>query len=294
MSAPIFLPNVLQSKWTSVNTEIPCDISVYLFCFHHAGGSTSTFSGWQRLMPNNVLVVPMALPGRMKRMQEERIESMEVMVKTLCDEFFATPGMQAWLSNKRFSFFGHSLGAIIAYEVCVELQKRNVLLPENLFCCCSAPPSYRAERYLEACALEPKHFDYSNVDIASIFFTHRLPKEKFVQVLAALGGTPKEILSNPDLLDFFLPIIQSDFKLIELYDGINATLLSKNIRVVVFVGRYDKRATSDVAGKWKSVAGGDFVLVDVNGGHFVVQESEEVQKYIYNELKNSRSGFWCW
>lgn len=159
-------------------------------------------------MPSNVAVFPICLPGRMKRMSEPLVKDLKVLVNMLVDEFFALPGTSSLLSSTPFSFFGHSMGALLSFEIAVELKKRNMPTPSNLFLCGSAPPSYRAELFALACSVEGNSFDYENADPLTVKFTHKLSLRNFTKVVRAMGGTAEEILSNPDLVEFFLPPVQ--------------------------------------------------------------------------------------
>lgn len=46
---------------------------------------------------------------------------------------------------------------------------------------------------------------------------YHLPDEAFKRELGRFEGTPKEILENQELLDFFLPMLRADFTMDETY-----------------------------------------------------------------------------
>ncbi|TKI77004.1 thioesterase, partial [Bacillus wiedmannii] len=88
----------------------------------------------------------------------------------------------------------HSMGGLIAYELCKEIESRNLNAPVHVFLSGVKPPNFIREQKVS-----------------------NLPEKEFKDVILNLNGTPKEVLNNQQLMDMFIPILRSDFKLIEEY-----------------------------------------------------------------------------
>lgn len=90
-----------------------------LFCFHHAGGTASFFREWSSLLGNDVEVIAVQLPGRENRRDEKMCTCMDALTGDL-------EQAMAGQLDKPFAFFGHSLGALVAFELarCLELSRQ--------------------------------------------------------------------------------------------------------------------------------------------------------------------------
>ncbi|OJW52767.1 MAG: hypothetical protein BGO67_04770 [Alphaproteobacteria bacterium 41-28] len=156
---------------------------IRLFCFHHGGGSASTFYPWVTLLP--VEVVAIQLPGRETRYKEPLLESMKEVVPHILEDFKK-------YTEKPFVIFGHSVGALIGFELVRSLRRLRLSLPLHLVMSgCKAPHLPLGRRSL-----------------------HDLPTPKLISELTIYNGIPSEILNgDPELLDLFFPIIRADFKI---------------------------------------------------------------------------------
>lgn len=106
------------------------DAVLRLFCFPYAGGSACIFSPkWSSVLPVSVEYVAIQLPGRNSRIQEQPLKDFNSIVQNVTDSLidYITG------NNPPFAFYGHSLGSLVAFEVCKELQKRHLPLPQHLY-----------------------------------------------------------------------------------------------------------------------------------------------------------------
>src|SRR5262249_42750474 len=99
---------------------------IRLFCFPYAGSSAQIFHGWQQDLPRTIEVTPVHLPGRGKRIREKPFTELTALAEVLTGEI--SPHV-----DKPYALFGHSLGAIIAFEVARGLRRRGLPLPRRLF-----------------------------------------------------------------------------------------------------------------------------------------------------------------
>nr|BFE81255.1 hypothetical protein GCM10020093_038560 [Planobispora longispora] len=157
-----------------------------LVCFAHAGGSATAYREWPALLPESVELHGVQLPGRADRFGEPFPESFQSMAAEIAAE--TVP-----LLDRRFALFGHSMGALLAYEVTRLLEERG-LGPVRLFVSgCRAPHEIRRDdRRLS------EHDD-----------------DRLVSELTRLGGTDAEILTHPAMRELILPYVRGDFRLIE-------------------------------------------------------------------------------
>src|SRR5579862_2319098 len=143
-----------------------------LFCFPHAGGGGASYYNWQEHLPAWVAVAPMRMPRR---------SDMAGTVAALCDS------MQPYL-HQPFAFFGHSMGAAVAFELARLLRRRRQPLPHMLVVSGARAPQFRRG--------------------------HMPPPEpseaEFVEALRRLEGTPAEVLDNPELMRVILPALRED------------------------------------------------------------------------------------
>lgn len=152
----------------------------------------------------------------MRRAGELPFKSMSVLVTHLCDALEAaniTNGRVPW------AIFGHSMGACVAFEVCLELQRRRrsrldlnpaaspPTLPSLLIASGSRPPSWR----------QASHPSAIQRAAAQTVPSYLLSDDEFLAHLAALGGTPAEVLQNRELMEYCLPFLRADFELIDTY-----------------------------------------------------------------------------
>lgn len=157
-------------------------------------------------------------------------------------------GLQDWLCHP-FAFFGHSLGAVVAFEVARRLRDRAAAQPLRLFVSGRRAPS--------------RHRASENV--------HLRNDAALVEELRRNGGTDPRALHDPELLAAFLPIIRNDFKAIETYEYTTTVPLA--CPITALVGNADPQATIDEASAWADHSSQGFDLHVFPGGHFYLESS---------------------
>src|SRR5262245_18323382 len=160
-----------------------------LFCFPYAGASAILFRDWADRVPKDVEICAVQLPGRENR----RREMLYTQVGPLVDSLMAPLATRLDIP---FAFFGHSLGALVAFLSARQLRDQRHCLPAHLLVSArSAPQSPKRK--------EPFHV---------------LPQEMLIQRLRRLGGMPDSILAYQELLEYFIPILRADFQVNETYE----------------------------------------------------------------------------
>src|SRR3954453_3800140 len=159
-----------------------------LFCFPYAGGSAQVFRTWSEALPADVEVCAVQLPGRERRSSETPIRRAALAVEMLAS------ALSRYL-DKTFAMFGHSMGAMLAYEVARRLSAEFGCAPDHLFVSGHRAPHLPSRR-------RP---------------LHHLADDAFIAGVRALNGTPREVFEHPELVELLLPMLRADFELLETY-----------------------------------------------------------------------------
>lgn len=154
------------------------------------------------------------------------------------------------LLDKPFAFFGHSLGALIAFELARQLRRQAGVQPLRLFVSASRAPQIPARH-------RP---------------IHALPEPELLIELRRLNGTPGEILQNAELMQIMLPVLRADFALYETYAY--ATEPPLNCVISGFGGLEDHRASRGDLEAWRDQTSASFSLRMFPGGHFFLNASQ--------------------
>jgi surfactin synthase thioesterase subunit len=207
-----------------------------LFCFHHAGGSASIYRNWPKLMSPSIEPIAVQLPGRENRILERPYDHIEPLVDALVTALRP-------VCDARFAFFGHSMGARVALAVTRALTERRLPLPRALFVASSSAPS-----------LEIPVRGWNE------------PNEELIAYVRDIGGTPEEIISDPENMDNLLPVLRADLTVIGTCRYQPAPALSLPIHG--FAGRDDPLAPTAQMRPWALETAASFTLDEVEGGHF--------------------------
>ncbi|WP_198021767.1 type I polyketide synthase [Mesorhizobium sp. WSM3224] len=228
--------------------------SYRLICFPHGGGSVQSFRNWPDYLPDDVELICLDLPGRGKRSAETAIRSMDILVPMVIE------ALQAY-SDRPFVFFGHSAGALVAYEIARCLEKAG--RPSPFHVVVSAHPS--ADLPPE----QPPMYKYAD--------------DKLADVVRTLGIVPKKALANEKLLlDFILPPLRADFELVETYDRNLPTPLKAAITAMG--GVKDEFSANDLEG-WHRLTTSRFARIMFDGDHFFTHSmTEEVVSSLLREV----------
>lgn len=154
-----------------------------LFCFPYAGGSSAIYIPWLKLLDTDIELIAIQLPGRSERIHEVPIDNMGEITNGILDDLQN-------LEYVPFAFFGHSMGARIAYALSLKMQTLGSRLPDRLILSANGAPGINRK---------PKTL-------------HTLPDDELIAELRLMDGTSKELLENEELMSFILPMLKADFK----------------------------------------------------------------------------------
>jgi medium-chain acyl-[acyl-carrier-protein] hydrolase len=225
--------------WIRASEQCP-QPRLRIFCFPYAGGGASIYRTWAEGLPAGVQLCPVQLPGREDRLMEKPYDRLQALVSALADV------LDPYLEDLPFVFFGHSMGALVSFELARELRGRNRIGPLRLYV-----SGYRTP-----------HLPDPDPPI------HDLPEEEFLAELRRLEGTPEEILENQELTQLLLPALRADFAVCETYIYTNQRPLS--CPIIAFCGVEDKEfRREDLEGWWEHTED-RFHLWMLPGNHFFI------------------------
>ena len=227
-----------------------------LFCFPYAGAGALIFRKWSDGLPRDIEVCPIQLPGRGTRLTEPPFTKLSCLIEALVRALVP-------LLDKPFAFFGHSLGALIGFELARQIRRQYGVHPIRLFASAGRAPQipHRAPPI------------------------HTLPDNEFLAELRRLNGTPRELLDHEELMEVMLPILRADFALYETY--LYSTEPPLNCPISAFGGLQDRRVNASDLEAWRSQTSASFSLRMFPGDHFFLKEPLLLQA-LSQELQSSR------
>lgn len=216
-----------------------------LFCFPFAGSGASIFYTWSDHFPPTVEIFPVELPGHGTRLKEATTTQLSVLVQGLTDV------IHPYL-DRPFALFGHSMGALISFELARQLRREHALLPDYLFV-----SAHRA----------PQLADFDG-------HLHTLSDQDLLEQLVSLNGTPRAILEEPELMSLILPIIRADFALIETYTYQPESPLT--CPIAAFGGLQDAIVSQSQVEAWHEQTVNAFALHLLPGDHFFLSSAKPI------------------
>lgn len=207
-----------------------------LFIFPYAGGGPAAFSKWTT---NNIETYIAHYPGRGSRFNEPPLKRINALVENFLREI--PPAL-----DKPFAFFGHSLGALIAFGLARSLRRVGLPQPKRLFLSAHAAP----------------HLPDPNSPL------HALHDDEFLQAVKNFNGIPAEILNQPEALKILLPTLRADFEAAETYRYNDEPPL--DIPIIALGGDDDPRVSRTAIEGWASHTSAAFKSRYFSGDHFFI------------------------
>ena len=217
-------------------------IRIPLYCLPYAGSSASVYVRWKRRLPSWIEVIPVELPGRGRRMAEPLEVTLPALLDRIARDVRPEPG-------RPFALFGHSLGAIIAFELALRLEAQG-RMPSLVFASGTGSPGARDRERFVALKTDAE-----------------LRAE-----LERLDGTPEHVLADPELMELTLPVLRADFQIAASYAATPGHSLGAPL--VALGGSSDPTTSSLAIAAWRDQTRGDFAMHMLPGGHFFIHAEE--------------------
>jgi surfactin synthase thioesterase subunit len=231
--------------------EAAAPARVQLVCFPHAGAGPSVFRDWPHLL-DQVTVMSACLPGRELRFGEAPLRRLAPSVDLLA-------GALRPMVDRELVLFGHSLGALLAYETAQWLMDAGGPVPSLLILsACPAPHRLPRER------------------------TFDLPHDEFLARIEGIGGLPQQLREAPELLERVVEVLRADLELMETYRHRPRAPLS--CPIVGFYGTGDPRTSREDMVEWDRYSSAGYSLRAVPGGHFFINDGDLMPRRVASEL----------
>jgi surfactin synthase thioesterase subunit len=226
-------------------SQLNDDAAARLVCLPYAGGGTASYHRWRPIMPADIDLLPLALPGHDGRLNEPLYTDLKVLAGALGEEL----GRHAL--DRPFVLLGHSMGALLAFEIARSLRRTGHDSPHLLVLTgCPAPHAIVVAEPL-----------------------YKLPDDELMNVLQRrYGGIPAVVGANPELWSLLAPVIRADFEMIETYSFTQEPPL--DVPMLVLGGTEDSAVSAGRLMEWRRHTTQDFNVRLLPGGHFFLFADE--------------------
>lgn len=212
---------------------------------------------WRDRLAAVATLCAVRLPGRESRLSESPIEDMDALIDALA------PAIAPHVKEP-FAFFGHSMGAAIAFELARRLHADGLPLPRSLYASAARAPRFRLNYQPPA----------------------ELDERAFLEELRRLGGMPSEILESEELMGIALPALRADARLYRNY--VYQPRETLRIPIFAYHGADDPNVQPEHVEAWREETTGKFRRREFPGGHFFIQTAPEWLDSLAADLKNGK------
>lgn len=228
---------------------------INLFCLPFAGGSSYAYKSFSQSFNPEVKLVAIELPGRGKRISEPLLYNIYDIVADVFEQIKDQ-------LHQPFAIYGHSMGTLIGFLLTRRMIQQNYPLPKHLFFSGSGGPS----------CIEDRPIHYS------------LPYEEFIDALKKMGGAQDEILTNPEMMKFFEPILRADFQAVETYQYEEGDPF--DIPITCMLGTEERTSYAEAL-QWQKESIHPVAIRQFPGNHFFIFDFEEtIGELISSALRN--------
>ena len=216
-----------------------------LFCMPYAGGGVAPYRLWHRSLPDDIEVHAASLPGRESRLRETPLPSIAAMVA------YVRPAIEA-ATDLPYAIFGHSMGALMAFELTAALEASGLRAPSRLFVSARRSPDEP----------DPKTP------------VHALPEAQFLDELQArYGAIPDAVRNEPELLELLLPVLRADIKAVETYVPTEGARV--RCAIDIYGGEQDTHPYPSQLPRWQRISDAPVRIRMFEGDHFYLTAHRE-------------------
>jgi surfactin synthase thioesterase subunit len=249
---------VVSDPWIVVPRPNP-RATARLLCFPYAGGGPSVFAHWAGILPEFLELAIVHLPGRGSRLGEPPLARMDALIDAL------TPSVRSCMAELPCAFLGHSLGALILFEITRHLRRAYRAVPIHLFV-----SGARAPHYYHKEQLRQDHLQYSPVPGTA---GHELADAQLVEMLRDLGFEASRALeTNPEMRRLMLPTLRADLRMHDAYRYAPGPPL--DVPITAVGGRVDPFVTGEQLHGWRRHTTGSFTTAFRPGGHYFLEREK--------------------
>ncbi len=232
------MTTTMSAKWLR-RLRPSIDPDLRLVCLPYAGGTAGSFTTWITHVPDWIELLAVQYPGRQDRIGEPCVDD----IRALADEIVAALEP---LADRPLSLFGHSMGALIAYEVALRLEESTADRLQMLFVSGQRAPHE---------------------------FNHAAEKLSDAEVEAEIryyGWVDSSILDDPEICDAVLPSLIADFRAAFSYRRHTPQLL--RAPVVAYAGRDEPNIAAADLQRWSELSTSESSHRLFDGDHFYLAD----------------------
>lgn len=223
----------------------PSPRPVRLYCFPYAGGHAGVFMPWQAALDPEIEICAVQMPGRSSRLREPAMTTIPELVESVA-EVIARYG-----DERPFAFFGHSLGALVAFEIARYNALHGLPQPSRLLVSGCEAPAHRGE---------PRNL-------------HLLDDDALLDRIRSFNGTPPDVLANRELSALILSVMRTDFALEPGY--VYAPGPKLDIPITALAGTEDRHGRWQDVDRWSEETSAGFGLHWFEGDHFFLNTRQD-------------------
>ncbi|WP_052347028.1 type I polyketide synthase [Streptomyces prunicolor] len=256
-----------STRWIALRKPNP-SARFKLFCFPYGRGrGASVFRDWQRLLPDEVEVCPVQLPGKESRIKERAFEDVDTAIDTLAEVL--SPEL-----DRPYALYGHSAGGLLAYRLAYRLWQTHENTPHHLFVgAYSAPPVYPNPMITLTRNLF-KEIGFDDIPAPDdLLSATAAQKQKILQVL-----TSEADLSG-ELAELLLPSRLAELKLVQSFQFDGARF---DVPVTAFHGLRDDRVDQTHMTAWREITDGAFTFHLLSGDHLFLGEDQDQRLLLHH------------
>lgn len=223
--------------------QVDPEATLRLFLFPHAGSGASIYNQWPGLLPRNVAHQCVQLPGRQDRRSEETFTEMEPLIEAL------RGAIDAELDDRPYAFFGHCMGAQLAYRLALMIEQDGGNGPAIVGASGWAPEGFLTPTLEQA----------------------NMPEDQLLGWIKNLGSVPKEIMDDPGAMAMIIPAMRADLAVVASYVDDGAAL---RCPVVTYSGNSDQLMTPGAMGSWSTRTAQYMGNSEFHGDHFYINDPD--------------------
>ncbi|PUA27028.1 MAG: hypothetical protein B0W54_19545 [Cellvibrio sp. 79] len=212
-----------------------------LFCLPYAGAGASAFRCMKETLPSSIEVCPLHLPGREHRYSAPLINQSFELIPQLARQ------LQAEVKGD-YAIYGHSMGSLLGFELIRFLRRNSFLMPVHFFAAARGAPSLSGEY---------EHFS-------------GLDDNEFIARIGQFGGLPEKILTNREIMNIVLPVLRSDFQLLDSYQYFEEHPLP--VPLTSIHGATDATVQRAWVQSWQYETSGSYFHHTIKGNHFFIND----------------------
>ncbi|NRT86795.1 beta-ketoacyl synthase N-terminal-like domain-containing protein [Clostridium beijerinckii] len=234
---------------------------IKLFCFPYgSGGGASIYRNWHNKLPDFIEICPIQLPGKENRIKEDAFRDINTAVDTIKE--IILPEL-----DRPYAFYGHSMGALIAYKLAYDLKVKNNNGPNHLFVGAYSSPTIIPNPLILMTKERFRRAGYTDIPKAEELKSMNSEEiEKIVDVITS------KVDKSRELVRLYLSTRLSELEMVQSHKQVGKEKF--DIPITAFYGKSDDKVKYDEMIKWNDLTTEDFKINSLPGDHLFLKEDQ--------------------